>query len=213
MFNITYASEFSMWKKYIIIAIVMFIAVLSSSYYCLTHFPENEFLQKLLIAVFSLMGGFYSAYVLAKFKEYNEATKSHFDDIKKVVISPIIKNIQSDIHSLPSSKSILEYNKPIESDINYFLCNDFLNNHNPEVKELWDNTYKSRIKLDLDKKKIRLTIEGDIDEIINKISNDPRPLIEWEIQEENLQRFKDSLTLDLINGRYKEEEVKIHKIK
>lgn len=201
-----------MWKKYIIITIVVLFTILLSSYYYLTHFPKNEFIEKLLIAVFSLIGGFYSAYILAKFKEDSEAIKSHFDDLKRVVILPIIKNVQSDIHSLPSPKSILEYNKPIENDINYFLCNDFLKNHNPEVKELWDNTYESLIKLDLNKKKIRLTIEEDIDEIINKIRNDPRPLIDWEIREENLEEFKESLTLDLINRRYKEELVKITKL-
>ena len=62
------------------------------------------------------------------------------------------------------------------------------------------------------KKKIRLAIEKDIDEIINKISNDPRPLVDWEIQTENLEKFKESLTLDLINGQYNDELVKITKL-
>ncbi len=198
-----------MWVKTIIISIIPIFTIFISAYYYITYLPKNEFIEKSLISAISLTGGFLLAYILSKYKDENEATKSHFEDIKKLVISPIIECIQSDIHLLPPSKSIFEFHKPDDSIINYFLCSDFLNKHNPEILGLWDNTYNSIVKLDLDKKRIRSTFEIDIDKIISKIKNDPNPLIEWEIRAENLDKFKGSLIMDLINGKYNEELVEV----
>ena len=202
-----------MWLKFIIILLIFVLLSFLSHSLLLEHYPNNDFTEKFILPILGSIFGFIAAYFLIRYKDDNEIVKSHFDDLKKLVIIPIINIIQDDITKLPSIDSINKYHKPSNNKINYFLCIDLLNNHYPKIITAWNTALESIERLKKDKETIRHTIEDDVKNIVVGLKSDPNSLKEWKDQEDELNKFKQHLTSDLVNGVYNEDKIQVTKLR
>lgn len=101
----------------------------------------------ILASFFSFIGG----YSVHKLTEHKENRRFHISDLKKSVISPLIECLEGK-YRFPSIEEAKNNNIQHEVEFplmpntvgklfNYILVDDFLTNHCPEVRKLWNDYY------------------------------------------------------------------------
>ncbi len=130
----------------------------------LNIFNEYPFITTIFTSIFTSAVSIYLGWFLHRRKIDADAIEEHFKDLKNFVVRPISEIYFRDESVYSSSKSGLPKAEDItkkrrvfssttkgkDNDmmINETLFNDFISNHYPQIKELWDKTNKERTDAD-----------------------------------------------------------------
>src|ERR671915_386152 len=122
--------------------------------FCISLNCIFDFIKEYSFIISILLSGvpsFFIGWYLHKKKVDVDAVNEHFKDIKTHVLSPILNYLHDDRWKLPNIKQAAKIinsgashaiNEKVELD--EILFNDFLDNHYPKIRTMWENTIKGR---------------------------------------------------------------------
>ncbi len=187
----------------IVVSIIIYLSIPSNT-------PEGANI-KIVVTVISTVLSTLVGLGIHRYKVNEENVNAHFDTIKQLVIDPISYIIKNDTSKLPDIDEIQSLKKVDDGALNFVLCKDFIENHYPEIKDIWLRLKRTLKYVEEGQSNIEHTIGEEIDKIIYS-ANSPYPArsVSRILNMPEIDRFKSHLLTDLLRNRYNPELFKIN---